>query len=179
MELEANLNLTLSKVLEEGKELEPVFGPGLTGMVNLGNTCYMNSIVQVLFSQPEIKEHYLNNAEMRLLACTGAAPESFSCQVSKLAIGLASGEYSEKKIAKKVVVEGEEIKDDDKEEYYQDGIRPGIFKALVGKGHEEFQSGRQQDAREYLSHLLEKMRLSEIKDKSGQNPSDLFNFELE
>ena len=45
MELEANMNLTLSKVLEEGRELTPVFGPGLTGLVNLGNTYYMNSIV--------------------------------------------------------------------------------------------------------------------------------------
>lgn len=45
MNLEANLNLTLSKVLEEGKTLVPVFGPGLTGMENLGNSCYMNSVV--------------------------------------------------------------------------------------------------------------------------------------
>jgi len=45
MELEANLNLTLSKVLEEGKTLIPVFGPGLTGMINLGNSCYLNSVV--------------------------------------------------------------------------------------------------------------------------------------
>lgn len=50
MELEANLSLTLSKVLEEGKVLIPVFGPELTGMVNLGNTCYLNSAVQVLMS---------------------------------------------------------------------------------------------------------------------------------
>ena len=45
LNLEANLSLTLSKVLEEGKILIPVFGPGFTGMENLGNTCYMNAIV--------------------------------------------------------------------------------------------------------------------------------------
>ena len=45
LNLEANLSLTLSKVLEEGKTLVPVFGPEQTGMVNLGNTCYMNSVV--------------------------------------------------------------------------------------------------------------------------------------
>lgn len=45
LNLEANLSLTLSKVLEEGKVLIPIFGPGYTGMENLGNTCYMNAVV--------------------------------------------------------------------------------------------------------------------------------------
>lgn len=45
MNLEANLNLTLSKTIEEGKQLTPVFGPGFTGMENIGNSCYMNSVV--------------------------------------------------------------------------------------------------------------------------------------
>jgi len=35
--------------------LIPVFGADNTGMVNLGNTCYLNSVVQVLMSMPEFK----------------------------------------------------------------------------------------------------------------------------
>jgi ubiquitin carboxyl-terminal hydrolase 5/13 len=36
--LEKNLSLTLSKIVEEGRTLTPIFGPGNTGMVNLGNS---------------------------------------------------------------------------------------------------------------------------------------------
>jgi ubiquitin carboxyl-terminal hydrolase 5/13 len=43
--LDANLALTLSRVLEEGKVLKPLFGPGFTGIDNIGNSCYMNSVV--------------------------------------------------------------------------------------------------------------------------------------
>ena len=101
LNLEANLNLTLSKVLEEGKQLIPVFGPGLTGMENLGNSCYMNSVVQVLFSLPEFKEHFYPNAEKYLAGAAGGnfPPTSYQCQTAKLAVGLYSGEYSKKRIA--------------------------------------------------------------------------------
>ena len=105
LNLQANLNLTLSKVLEEGKQLTPVFGPGLTGLENLGNSCYMNSIVQVFFSLPEFKEHFYTNAQKILNECNQFPPDSYQMQLSKLAIGLYSGKYSQKKIAQKVVTE--------------------------------------------------------------------------
>ena len=31
--------------------------------------------------------------------------------------------------------------EEQKDEYYQDGIRPAIFKSLIGKGHVEFSTG--------------------------------------
>lgn len=34
-------------------------------------------------------------------------------------------------------------------------VAPRMFKHLVGHGHSEFSSGRQQDAAEYMQHLLE------------------------
>jgi len=45
MNIELNNNFNLSKTFEKGKELKPIFGAGYTGMKNLGNTCYMNSVM--------------------------------------------------------------------------------------------------------------------------------------
>lgn len=79
MDLELNLNFTLSKILEEGKELIPMFGAGFTGLDNLGNSCYMNSVIQVLFSQPEFKDKYLGEAQMHLMTCPKFSPECLDC----------------------------------------------------------------------------------------------------
>jgi ubiquitin carboxyl-terminal hydrolase 5/13 len=56
--LEKNLSLTLSKIVEEGRTLTPIFGPCNTGMMNLGNSCYLNSVIQVLFSYDKIRTHF-------------------------------------------------------------------------------------------------------------------------
>lgn len=63
------MNLTLSKVLEEGRVLVPAFGSGFTGLDNLGNSCYLNSVVQILFSIPEFMDKYVNSAEVHLNTC--------------------------------------------------------------------------------------------------------------
>lgn len=36
----------------------------------------------------------------------------------------------------------------------QVGIAPRMFKALVGRGHPEFSTNRQQDAQEFLLHFI-------------------------
>jgi ubiquitin carboxyl-terminal hydrolase 5/13 len=40
---------------EDGKPLEFIFGSGRTGMRNLGNSCYMASVMQSIFSLNSFK----------------------------------------------------------------------------------------------------------------------------
>lgn len=53
-----------------------------------------------------------------------------------------------------------------------------MFKNFIGKGHEEFQTGRQQDAQEYLQHLMDKIEKEE-KARGRQNPCQMFDFDIE
>lgn len=46
-------------------------------------------------------------------------------------------------------------------QHQQKGISPRMLKALVSRGHPEFSSNRQQDAHEFLLHLINQVEVSE------------------
>ena len=57
LELDFNQRYDEWSVMQESNsELQPLYGPGYTGIINLGNSCYMNSVIQVLFVLQDIKQ---------------------------------------------------------------------------------------------------------------------------
>jgi ubiquitin carboxyl-terminal hydrolase 5/13 len=156
MQIEQNQSWDFSMSGEDG-EMKPIFGPGFTGLKNLGNSCYMNSVLQSLFSIPEFIERYnvLDESD------TPKPAENLNIQLQKLANGLLSGRYSKP--------------DDTIDDKYQKGLAPSMLKALVGQGHPEFSTMRQQDSFEFLLHLLKLITRS----PHTSNPVDAFRFEME
>lgn len=61
-ELEIDMNQRIGEwelIQESSVPLKPLFGPGYTGIRNLGNSCYLNSVVQVLFSIPDFQRKWV------------------------------------------------------------------------------------------------------------------------
>jgi len=148
VEIELDMNQRIGEwaiLTESGSKLIPLTGPGRTGLHNLGNTCYLNSVLQVLNTLPEFCSCY---GEQRWLDRGDLADPAgdLNLQLAKLSQGLAGGEYSRP---------GEEAVL--REEGSQPGVRPVMLRQLVGRGHAEFSTNRQQDAQEFLLHLFSLM----------------------
>ncbi|XP_067851407.1 ubiquitin carboxyl-terminal hydrolase 13 [Heptranchias perlo] len=159
-------------VQESGMKLKPIYGSGYTGIKNLGNSCYLSSVMQIIFSIPDFQRRYVGNLQ-RIFDYSPLDPtQDFETQMAKLGHGLLSGQYS------KPPMKSEFIEQVMKEEYkpQQQGMAPRMFKALVGKGHPEFSSNRQQDALEFFLHLI---NLVERNINGSDDPSEVFRFMVE
>ena len=81
----------------------------------------------------------------------GLPADCVDCQLHKIADGLLSGRYS---VPRAHPEEGMIVPPKEGDVVFQEGLKPAGFKALIGKGHEEFSTMRQQDSEEFLGHLL-------------------------
>lgn len=170
MQVEQNLKWDFSMLSEDGKELKPLFGQGFTGLKNIGNTCYLASTVQCLFSLPEFQKRYFQPNQPPPLASLPAG--DLETQLRKLADGILSGRYS------KPDTNVQADPGTTPEVPHQKGLNPAMFKHLVGKNHEEFSTMRQQDAFEFLLHLFKLVNVSNSADPT-QDPVQSFRFVLE
>ncbi|KAK2163107.1 hypothetical protein LSH36_85g00013 [Paralvinella palmiformis] len=91
---------------------------------------------------------------------------TFTIQMAKFGCGLLSGNYSRPpdEVNKDPLIQ------------YPTGIKPYMFKALIGRGHPEFSTKRQQDAQEYLLHIINMIERNSYRDL---NPTACFKYEVE
>ncbi|KPV75875.1 uncharacterized protein RHOBADRAFT_35647 [Rhodotorula graminis WP1] len=186
LQVEQNLTFDFAMTGADGKDLEPLAGPGLTGLKNLGNSCYMASSLQSLFSLPAFQDRYLTSFVVHTASCTNPSPATcFECQMSKVADGLLSGRYAIPHVAEPSdALAGNDVESsgpsaaNDERAQFQEGIKPSMFKALVGKDHAEFSTMRQQDAGEFVAHLLEYIRRA-AKQLGTDEPTGIFGFAVE
>ncbi|CAG0895747.1 unnamed protein product [Cyprideis torosa] len=168
LEIEMNQNMEWSLIQESGKNLTPLYGPGFTGMANLGNSCYVSSVMQILFSIPDFQKKYFEPAEQVLGNFEGNPTSDLNVQLCKLAHGLLSGRYSQ---APKSVSSETDIN-----EAALPGIKAGTFINLVGKNHPEFSTKRQQDAQEFFLYLINQINRSCL---HQSDPTDALHFQVE
>ncbi|XP_013587490.1 PREDICTED: ubiquitin carboxyl-terminal hydrolase 14 isoform X2 [Brassica oleracea var. oleracea] len=168
-ELDQNTNFDWNRIQESGKELVPVFGPGYTGLVNLGNSCYLAATMQILFSTHSFISRYFSHQSLKLAFEMAPADPTLdlNMQLTKLGHGLLSGKYS-------IPV----TEDAATAEARQEGIPPRMFKSVVAAGHGEFSSMRQQDALDFFLHLLDKVERGN-NTRPDLDPSRSFKFGVE
>ncbi|KAI9625490.1 hypothetical protein H4Q26_016288 [Puccinia striiformis f. sp. tritici PST-130] len=141
---------------------------------------------------PFQKRYHHGIFELHSATCESTSPaDCFDCQMNKVAHGLLSGRYAVSPSTSQENGARDRTHDDHQAiKAFQEGIKPMMFKAFVGKGHPEFSTMRQQDADEFMRYFFQfiqrQVRQSSTKasllstlTESDLDPTLPFRFELE
>ena len=144
---------SFNAITSAGEKLVPASGPGLQGLQNLGNSCYMNSVLQMLFSVPELANRYGTKpngdvAEHPIFKSIAPkdAPTSLLCQTTKVACALTSGSFAEP------ITEDDKDKESSTNPKYR--LAPRMFKHIIGKDHVEFRTAIAHECSQTLVRLF-------------------------
>ncbi|XP_022874755.1 ubiquitin carboxyl-terminal hydrolase 14 isoform X2 [Olea europaea var. sylvestris] len=175
-ELDQNTNFDWNRIQESGQEVEPLFGPGYTGLVNLGNSCYLAATMQVVFSTRGFYTRYYLNQNLKMAFDNALADPTvdLNMQLAKLAHGLLSGKYSLPATKKDDVGDMTNSTLTAK----QEGIPPRMFKSVIAASHPEFSTMRQQDALEFFLHFIDQVERINVGNPNF-DPSRSFKFGIE
>ena len=132
----------------------------------------MASVLQTIFSLPTFETRYNKNAQNHGEVCTVPLPaDCVECQMHKVADGLLSGRYSHPaQSSSGTAIAMDHLQHPSPTPVFQQGIKPIGFKTLIGKGHEEFSTMKQQDSEEFFTYLINVLRrdMQKYKDRSDQ-----------
>ncbi|MES1907881.1 MAG: hypothetical protein MHM6MM_000915 [Cercozoa sp. M6MM] len=199
LEVALNSNWQFGRIVEKGIRKQPVAGPFLIGLGNTGNSCYFNSVMQILLSIPEVRAKYADQP----VDVTGEPHMDVEVQLGKLFRAVGS-EFAQHALVSTEETDGENLplrlteelplgeklwrtpKEKDSNDTwvqpFDTAVVPLLLRQIIGRGHDEFQTNLQQDAHHYWEHLLEFLDRDQQR-RAGRSEahlvSSLFRFDMQ